>query len=64
MYKRQVRKIVDEAPAYLVAGGVLALEIMMGQNGQVEELLRERGFSEVNSRKDYGGIPRVVAGRL
>lgn len=59
-----VRNIVDQAPDHLVAGGVLALEIMMGQSDEVEALLRKRGFADVSSRKDYGGIPRVVSGRL
>ena len=59
-----VRKIVDEAPGYLAPDGVLALEIMMGQSDEVEGLLRKRGFLDVWSRKDYGGIPRVVSGRL
>lgn len=58
-----VRSIVEQAPAYLAPGGVLALEIMMGQSDDVEALLRKRGFTDVSSRKDYGGIPRVVSGR-
>jgi release factor glutamine methyltransferase len=57
-----VRAIVENAPRWLEPSGALALEIMMGQSDEVEALLRARGFVDVSSRKDYGGIPRVVSG--
>jgi release factor glutamine methyltransferase len=57
-----VRRIVDKSPDYLVPGGLLALEIMMGQSDDVAALLSQRGFAQVQVKNDYGGIPRVVSG--
>ncbi len=59
---RVTRRIVDEAPRFLAEGGVLALEIGAGQSLDVERMLAERGFVELDRRRDYGGIERVVSG--
>jgi release factor glutamine methyltransferase len=56
------RRIVDEAPAHLVLGGVLAMELGMGQAGEVERMLVDRGFVDVERTKDLAGIERVVSG--
>jgi release factor glutamine methyltransferase len=58
-----VRRIVDQAPNWLVPGGALAMEIGAGQAPDVEELFRVRGFTDVKSARDYGGHDRVVSGR-
>jgi release factor glutamine methyltransferase len=58
-----VRRIVATAPDYLTPGGVLALEIGHDQAERTEALLRERGFRELQRRRDYGGHERVVSGR-
>ncbi len=57
-----VRRIVDEAPAFLSPGGALALEIGAGQADAVAPLLEARGFRDVRRTKDYGGHERVVSG--
>ncbi len=57
-----VRRIVADAPRSLVPGGVLALEVGAGQAPAVEALLVERGFTDVERRRDLGGIERVVSG--
>ena len=57
-----VRRLVAEAPALLGAGGVLALEIGAGQASATAELLRAAGFTDVQTRRDLGGIERVVSG--
>lgn len=51
------------APGVLSPKGGLYLEIGIGQAEAVEDILREAGFGEVGSRKDYGGVARVVRGR-
>jgi release factor glutamine methyltransferase len=43
-------------------GGAIALEVGEGQAEAVEGLLREAGFSSVESRADLAGIDRVVLG--
>lgn len=57
-----VRRIVERAPDYLVAGGVLAMEIGAGQSDAVKQTFEARGFRGVEAQKDYGGIERVVSG--
>ena len=41
----------------------IALEVGLGQAGEVSHLVRESGFSAVEIRKDLAGIERVVVGR-
>ena len=57
-----VRRIVAEAPAFLDAGGVLAVEIGSDQGPAVRELFATAGFSDIEVRRDYGGLDRVVSG--
>jgi release factor glutamine methyltransferase len=57
-----VRRLVAEAPALLGPGGVLALEIGAGQAPATAELLRAAGFSDLQTRRDLGGVERVVSG--
>ncbi len=56
------RRIVEEAPDYLVSGGKLYFEIGYDQADAVGHLMRERGFVEVCVVKDYAGLDRVVYG--
>ncbi len=57
------RRIVEEAPKYLVTGGYLALEIGYNQGESVSKLM-EHSFESITLLKDYGGNDRVVVGRL
>ncbi|MEO7095229.1 MAG: peptide chain release factor N(5)-glutamine methyltransferase, partial [Polyangiales bacterium] len=57
-----VRRIVDEAPRWLRAGGALAMEVGAGQADEVRALFASRDFSDVRVARDYGGIDRVVSG--
>jgi release factor glutamine methyltransferase len=57
-----VRRIVERAPDHLVPGGVLALEIGMGEAAATQALLEARGFTEVRADRDYAKIDRVVSG--
>jgi release factor glutamine methyltransferase len=56
------RRIVREAPRFLGASGVLAVEIGSGQGDQVAGLFVEAGFVDVQRKRDYGGHERVVSG--
>ncbi len=58
-----VRRIVEEAPARLTQGGILAMEIGHDQAERTEALFLARGFRETQRRRDYGGHERVVSGR-
>jgi release factor glutamine methyltransferase len=57
-----VRRLVAAAPARLAPGGALALEIGAGQAAATRALLNAAGFADVQSRRDLGGIERVVSG--
>ena len=45
-----------------VQRGTLALEVGEGQAEDVAELLRDAGFTEIQTRRDLAGIERVVVG--
>ena len=57
-----VRRLVTAAPALLSPGGALALEIGAGQAAATSALLRDAGFTDIQTRKDLAGIERVVSG--
>jgi release factor glutamine methyltransferase len=59
-----IRLIIDQAPGYLQAGGWLLLEHGFDQAAAVRELLGERGFSTVESRRDLGSHERISLGRF
>lgn len=58
------RKIIAEVPGYLSSGGWLLFEIGYNQGEQVSELMRQAGFKDVEVKKDYAGLDRVVSGHL
>ena len=57
-------RLVADAPGHLVAGGVLAIEVGAGQARAVAELFERAGFRDIDVRRDYGRIERVVSGVL
>ena len=57
-----VRRIVERAPDFLDAGGVLAIEIGAGEADSARALFEQRGFEAVRVDRDYGKIERVVSG--
>lgn len=59
-----VRRIVELAARRLHPGGVLALEVGHDQAPRVAELLERAGFTDVQRERDYGGIERVVSGKM
>jgi protein-(glutamine-N5) methyltransferase, release factor-specific len=56
------RRIVDESCAYLVQGGSLVLEIGCEQAQDVSEMMKRRGFEELQILKDLAGLDRIVHG--
>ena len=54
------RRIVQEAPAHLLPGGRLCLEIGDGQGDAVKALLHEE-FADIQILNDLNGLPRVVS---
>ena len=58
-----IRRIVKQASQYLQPGGWLLLEHGYDQGSAVFELLTQRGFNQVQSRRDLAGIARCSGGR-
>lgn len=56
------RRIVKDAKKYLVRGGMLFFEIGFDQKEAVSRLLKEAGFIDIETKKDYAGLDRVVFG--
>ena len=58
-----IRLIIEQAPEHLLAGGWLLLEHGFDQAEAVRELLVQRGFAAVDSRRDLGGHQRISLGQ-
>ena len=56
------RHITKEYKKHLAAGGVMAFEVGAGQAEAVCEIMKQNGFKDVQTRKDYCEIDRVVFG--
>ena len=56
------RKIIPGSVSRLVTGGMLFLEIGSDQAEEVSALMRDAGFYEVRTIRDYGGNDRIVCG--
>jgi release factor glutamine methyltransferase len=54
------RAIVKQAPQFLQSGGVLLLEMMMGQAIAVSSLLQSGDYSDVQIHEDLAGIQRFA----
>jgi release factor glutamine methyltransferase len=58
-----VRRLIEQAPSYLEPGGLLALEIAVGQAEGLSELFRQKKYHDIESKRDYSGITRFVLAR-
>ena len=58
-----IRKIIQQAPAFLTSGGWLLLEHGYDQAAAVRDLLAQRGFTQVQSQRDLAGIERCSGGQ-
>ena len=56
------RRIIEESREYLFGGGMLFFEIGYDQKEAVCTLMKEAGFLEIQTVKDYAGLDRVVYG--
>jgi release factor glutamine methyltransferase len=59
-----LRRLIEQAPAHLCAGGHLALEVGAGQAGAVAALARAAGAGEIRLERDLAGSERVVVARF
>jgi release factor glutamine methyltransferase len=59
-----IRRLVAEAPQFLLPGGHLLFEIGYDQHERVHELIDSRVWTLLDIHRDLQGIPRTVALRL
>ncbi len=56
------RRIISDAPRFLVDGGLLAVEIGINQANSVKKLFEQENFVDIEIFKDLAGIERIIAG--
>jgi release factor glutamine methyltransferase len=58
-----IRELIAQAPARLRPGGLLALEIGIGQSESLTTFLAQKNYHDIESKTDYSGIPRFLFAR-
>ena len=58
-----VRELIGQAPARLRPGGMLALEIGLGQSEALLSALAEKNYRDISSKNDYNGVTRFLFAR-
>ena len=58
-----MRALIDQAPVRLRPGGMLALEIGIGQSEALLSILAEKKYRDIYSKNDYSGRPRFLFAR-
>jgi release factor glutamine methyltransferase len=58
-----LRKLIEQTPLHLEPGGLLALEIGLGQGEGLREFLRQKNYHDIELKRDYSGIPRFLLAR-
>ena len=58
-----VRELIEQAPTRLRPGGMLALEIGLGQGQALLSVLTEKNYRDICSKNDYNGVTRFLFAR-
>jgi release factor glutamine methyltransferase len=58
-----VRELIEQAPARLRPGGLLALEIGLDQSDALLSALAEKKYRDIYSKNDYAGVIRFLFAR-
>ena len=58
-----VRELIEQAPARLRPGGILALEIGLGQSKALLSALADKNYRDICSENDYSGVTRFLFAR-
>jgi release factor glutamine methyltransferase len=58
-----VRRLIEEAPAHLAQGGLLALEVGIGQADDLAAFMAEKNYHDIETERDYAGVIRFLFGR-
>ncbi len=58
-----IRRLIATAPPHLTPGGLLALEIGIGQAEGLASFLAEQNYHDISQRQDYAGVTRFLLAR-
>ena len=58
-----VRQLIAQAPSWLRPGGMLAIEIGIGQSETLVAALAEKNYRDIWTEKDYSGVIRFLFAR-
>jgi release factor glutamine methyltransferase len=58
-----LRALIDQAPSRLTPGGLLALEIGIGQADALLELLAQKKYNDISVKSDYSNVSRFLFAR-
>jgi release factor glutamine methyltransferase len=58
-----VRELIAQAPSKLRPGGLLALEIGLGQSELLLSILAENNYRDISFKNDYSGVKRFLFAR-
>lgn len=58
-----IRELIGTAPQHLAPGGLLALEIGIGQADALAAFLAEQKYHDISQRQDYAGVTRFLLAR-
>jgi release factor glutamine methyltransferase len=58
-----IGQLIAQAPTWLRAGGMLALEIGIGQSEALVAMLAEKNYRDILTEKDYSGVIRFLFAR-
>ena len=58
-----LRELIAQAPSRLRAGGVLALEIGIGQDEALVSAMAEKNYRDIWAKNDYSGVTRFLFAR-
>jgi len=58
-----IRELIAQAPSRLRPGGMLAVEIGIGQSEALFAVLAEKNYRDISSKTDYSGATRFLLAR-
>jgi release factor glutamine methyltransferase len=58
-----VRKLIETARSHLAPGGLLALEVGLGQADDLAALMAQKKYQDIRTEADYAGVKRFLFGR-
>ena len=58
-----VRQLIAQAPSWLQPGGILAMEIGIGQSEPLLVAVAEKNYRDILTEKDYSGVIRFLFAR-